>query len=160
MSNIYHKHHIIPRHMGGTDDPSNLIELTIQEHAEAHRKLFEEHGRWQDEIAWKTLSGQISNADAIKLAQTLANTGKHVSQKTREKLRQFNKGKKLSEEHRRKISLNCRGKRTNKRKKESKPRNKDSYRQELVICPNCNKIGGKNLMKRHHFNNCKIHITP
>lgn len=30
-----HIHHIIPRHMGGTDDPSNLIELTIQEHAEA-----------------------------------------------------------------------------------------------------------------------------
>ena len=39
--NIYHKHHIIPKHMGGTDDPSNLIELTIEEHAEAHRKLFE-----------------------------------------------------------------------------------------------------------------------
>ena len=33
-----HKHHIIPRHMGGTDDPSNLIELTIEEHAEAHRR--------------------------------------------------------------------------------------------------------------------------
>ena len=26
---IKHKHHIIPRHMGGTDDPINLVELTI-----------------------------------------------------------------------------------------------------------------------------------
>ena len=42
--------------MGGTDDPSNLVELTIEEHAEAHRKLFEEPGRWQDELAWKGLA--------------------------------------------------------------------------------------------------------
>ena len=44
---ITHKHHIIPKHIGGTDDPSNLIELIIPEHAEAHRKLYEEYGRWQ-----------------------------------------------------------------------------------------------------------------
>ena len=25
---IHHKHHIIPKHMGGTDDPSNLITVT------------------------------------------------------------------------------------------------------------------------------------
>jgi hypothetical protein len=27
-----HIHHVIPLHMGGTDEPSNLIELTIAEH--------------------------------------------------------------------------------------------------------------------------------
>jgi hypothetical protein len=42
-----HKHHIVPRHMGGTDDPSNLIELTVEEHAEAHRKLWEQYGTYQ-----------------------------------------------------------------------------------------------------------------
>jgi len=73
--NIYHKHHIIPRHVGGTNDPSNLIKLTVEEHAEAHRLLWEEHGRWQDEVAWKTLSKQISCAEAIKIAQSLANKG-------------------------------------------------------------------------------------
>ena len=37
-----HMHHIIPRHAGGTDDLSNLVELTIEQHAEAHRKLYED----------------------------------------------------------------------------------------------------------------------
>ena len=55
-----HLHHIVPRHAGGSNDSSNLIELTVEEHAEAHRLLWEQHGRWQDKIAWKTLSGQIS----------------------------------------------------------------------------------------------------
>ena len=49
--------------MGGTDSSDNLILLTIEEHAEAHRKLWEEHGKWQDKIAWQTLSGQISIQD-------------------------------------------------------------------------------------------------
>lgn len=41
--------------MGGSNEPSNLIELTIAEHAEAHRVLFEEHGKIEDKIAWLTL---------------------------------------------------------------------------------------------------------
>ena len=43
-----HKHHIIPKHMGGTDEPSNLIELTIEEHAIEHKKLWEKHGKRED----------------------------------------------------------------------------------------------------------------
>ena len=33
-----HLHHIIPKHMGGTDDPDNLIKLSIEEHAEASKQ--------------------------------------------------------------------------------------------------------------------------
>ena len=29
--------------MGGTNDPSNLVELTVEEHAEAHRVLWEKY---------------------------------------------------------------------------------------------------------------------
>lgn len=64
-----HKHHIIPRHMGGSDDPSNLIELSIEDHARAHEKLFNEHGRWQDMIAWKALSGLVTMSEASRLAR-------------------------------------------------------------------------------------------
>ena len=55
-----HKHHIIPRHAGGTNHPTNLVELSIEEHAEAHRLLYDKYGRKEDELAWKMLSGQIS----------------------------------------------------------------------------------------------------
>lgn len=60
-----HKHHIIPKHAGGIDDPSNLVELTIPEHAEAHRILYEQHNRWQDRVAWLSLSGIMKDEEQI-----------------------------------------------------------------------------------------------
>jgi hypothetical protein len=64
-----HKHHITPKHMGGSDDPSNLIELSVEEHAEAHRLLYERNGLIEDLIAWKCLSGRtITEEDRILLS--------------------------------------------------------------------------------------------
>ena len=63
---IYHNHHIIPRHAGGTDDPSNLIRLTIPDHAEAHRVLWEQHGRWQDKNAWKLLQSLMGDGELFR----------------------------------------------------------------------------------------------
>lgn len=65
--NVYHVHHIVPRHAGGTDDPSNLVRLTVEEHAEAHRILYEEHGRIEDKLAWKFLSGKTSEAEELRI---------------------------------------------------------------------------------------------
>ncbi len=59
-----HRHHIIPKHAGGTDDNSNLIELTIEEHAEEHRKLWESGNSYLDYVAWRALSGQIGSEQA------------------------------------------------------------------------------------------------
>ena len=85
--NIYHKHHIIPKHAGGSDDPSNLIELTIEQHAEAHKTLYEKHGRWQDRIAWLSLSGAISCKEAIHEAQKIG--GKEGARVAKEELKGF-----------------------------------------------------------------------
>lgn len=63
-----HKHHVIPKHMGGNDEPENIVELTIEEHAEAHRKLYEEHGHWQDMIAWKGLLGLLTSDECTFIA--------------------------------------------------------------------------------------------
>ena len=67
---VKHKHHIIPKHMGGSDDPSNIIELTVEEHAEAHKKLYEEFGHLQDKLAWQGLLGLISTADIVHALQS------------------------------------------------------------------------------------------
>jgi len=53
--------------MGGTDDPSNLIELTPQEHAEAHRKLYEEQGYWQDYVAWQGLAKLATKEENVHM---------------------------------------------------------------------------------------------
>ena len=63
-----HKHHIVPKHMGGNDEPENIVELSIEEHAEAHRKLYEEHGKWQDLIAWKGLLGLLTSDECSFIA--------------------------------------------------------------------------------------------
>lgn len=99
---IKHKHHIIPKHAGGTDDPSNIVELTVEEHAAAHKVLYEKYGRWQDELAWKSLSGMIGKEEIIRIAQSKADKtwmkterGKEAFAKRSEKLKgriPWNKG--------------------------------------------------------------------
>ena len=51
--------------MGGTDDSSNIVELTIEEHAEEHRILFENYGRWEDKIAWLGLAKLIGKEEIL-----------------------------------------------------------------------------------------------
>ena len=63
---IKHKHHIIPKHMGGTDDTNNLVELTCEEHAEAHKKLYEKYGLIEDWYAWQGLAKLISKTDITR----------------------------------------------------------------------------------------------
>jgi hypothetical protein len=106
---IKHKHHIIPRHVGGTDDPSNIVELTIEEHAEAHRILYEKYGRNEDKWAWLGLSGQIGKDEILKLI-SMAQKGKKKPEGFGEKISFFRKTFKYSEESKLKMSLTKKGK--------------------------------------------------
>ena len=89
--NMKHLHHIIPRHAGGTDDPSNLVELTPEEHAEAHRKLWEEHGRWQDYCAWMGLAKYSTNKEHIKLVIQESNRARKGMKYNRIKTGNYNR---------------------------------------------------------------------
>lgn len=101
---VFHKHHIIPKHMGGSDDSSNLIELTVEEHAEAHRKLWEEHGNEYDKIAWLSLTNQIDNAEARILAVIEWNKNRIISDETKEKMSESMKKYYSNPENREKAS--------------------------------------------------------
>jgi hypothetical protein len=103
-----HTHHIVPKHMGGSDDPNNLTELTIEEHAEAHRKLYEQHGRWQDKVAWQGLLGLIPHEQIMReMYDARKGQGNHFY------------GRKHSEESKHKMRENRKGKGTNKRSLET-----------------------------------------
>ena len=82
-----HIHHIIPKYMGGTDDPSNLIELTVEEHALAHKKLYEEHSNQEDFIAWHMLLGQIGKDEALFMSRSIGGK-KPMSEESKAKLRE------------------------------------------------------------------------
>jgi hypothetical protein len=66
---IYHTHHIVPRHAGGTDDPENLVRVTVEEHAELHFARYLQYGELGDWLAAYSLSGQISHAEATAEAR-------------------------------------------------------------------------------------------
>jgi 5-methylcytosine-specific restriction endonuclease McrA len=83
---LKHIHHIVPKHMGGSDDPSNLVELTVEEHAEAHRKLYEQYGHWEDNCAYLALSGQIGQDEAMFIARSKGGK-KPMSEESKAKLR-------------------------------------------------------------------------
>lgn len=106
---ILHRHHVIPRHAGGTDDESNIAHLTIAEHAEAHRVLFEKFGRWQDKIAWQLLSGQINFAEARLAANIASQKGRTKSAEHRRKLSESRLGKPVPEHVRRKSAASRTG---------------------------------------------------
>lgn len=61
---ITHKHHIIPRHMGGSNDKENLIEVSVERHAMFHYCNWKLWGKEEDKIAWRTLSGQMTLSEA------------------------------------------------------------------------------------------------
>jgi len=115
---ILHKHHIIPKHAGGTDDPSNLIYLTVEEHAEAHKKLWEEHGRWQDRLAWLALSGHIGKEEINRIKFSEGAKSQWENEEHRKKISRkmkktmtgrepWNKGKHLPDSLKSKLSVSA-----------------------------------------------------
>jgi hypothetical protein len=104
MEKVLHKHHIIPKHAGGTDNSSNLVYLTVEEHAEAHRLLYEQHNRQEDYLAWKGLAGLIGKDEMIKEKCSLNSSrpgelntfyGKQHTAETKQKISEAQKRRKV-----------------------------------------------------------------
>ena len=74
----YHLHHIVPKHAGGTDDPSNLVKVNKAMHAFMHRFRYQETGDYYDCCAANLLSGdwtaEQARQEACKHGQQLSET--------------------------------------------------------------------------------------
>jgi hypothetical protein len=91
-SEFTHKHHIIPRYMGGSNDASNLVEVTVTQHAMFHFCNYQLWGNEEDRIAWLGLSGTSTKEEYVRellfLAQQKALDPK-VKEKRKKKLQEI-----------------------------------------------------------------------
>jgi len=159
---IYHKHHIIPRHMGGSDDPSNLIEVTIEQHAALHKQLWEDLGHWEDNIAWKMLSGQITKADLNHLISINAHKGQKHSEAAKQKMKLAWEQRKIdpnyinhmigrthSEETKRKMCNSRKSRKPNLGNKHSEE-SRNKMKSIVKTCPICHKTMNTGNYSRHN----------
>lgn len=165
-----HKHHIVPKHAGGTDDPSNIVELTIEEHAEAHRILYETYGRVQDKRAWMGLSKMMTGKEIIHqiLKEPKSEEWKMKNRKPKSKTDAYygntnakgNAGKPKAENHKRKIAEAKLGVKREPFSNEWKEALKAAKANEPVrTCPHCGLKGKGANMTRYHFANCKRKVA-
>lgn len=145
----WHKHHIIPRHMGGTNEPHNLVKVNTTMHAFLHKCLWEEYGKREDFIAWKMLSGQITRGDI--------RVGAKHSEESKELIRQKAIGRKASTNTKEKMSVS---RKKWKHKPESIQKWADAQAKEYVfIGPNGDIIKFRNLNKYCRDNNlCRVSL--
>jgi len=94
--------------MGGTNDPDNMTgEITVQEHAELHRQLWEDLDHWQDKVAWLALSGTIGQEQIISMKISESNKNRIYSSAERIKRSLNLKGKPKSTETKKKMSISA-----------------------------------------------------
>ena len=84
------RHHIIPKHIGGLDEEDNYTYLTHREHIIAHWLLWKLHGRSEDRIAARAMSGKD-----IKVAYHSEETRRKMSEAKKGIYVPWNKGKKI-----------------------------------------------------------------
>jgi len=82
-SPLKHKHHIVPRYRGGSDDPSNLVEVSVVQHAMWHFCNYQLWGEPEDRLAWRGLSGAIGKEEVLRERMRIG--GYKAAKKAKEK---------------------------------------------------------------------------
>jgi hypothetical protein len=65
----YEIHHIIPRYAGGTDDISNLVALSKEDHKKAHMERYEKYGDFRDLCAYHMIGYNFSEAHQVSSSE-------------------------------------------------------------------------------------------
>lgn len=80
---VKHRHHIIPKHAGGTDEPENLTPpISIRLHAMFHLDRYKNVGDALDLIACRSLLGAITSEEARIATLRLVLKGRTYSEET------------------------------------------------------------------------------
>lgn len=113
---MIHRHHIIPRHMGGDDSEGNIVELPYWAHIEVHKRLWEVYGRLEDKLAYCMLSGKTEEAEKVRIELAKTKYQKWLKEKPEEVERwkkNISKSKKgvkcLPDEHYKKLGNHLKG---------------------------------------------------
>jgi len=122
LNSYKEKHHIIPKCIGGSDDETNLVELTAKEHFICHLLLCEiypnentlKSARWamtcfKSKNHSRKYIVSSSQYDRIKNEMTFLKKGVKRSDEVKEKISNSHKGKIISEETKKKISDKMKG---------------------------------------------------
>ena len=157
--------------MGGTNDPENLIRLTVEEHAQTHLALWMMYQKREDYIAYLALSKQINPSEASRQAWILGSyKGGYAKKPNKKPSPQKIEYYCVGCQKRVKPSILKSGKGHKKcfQKKFKLPETPNSGRlgsedgkrmaeknNASVECPHCHKRGQSRAMKRWHFDNCK-----
>jgi hypothetical protein len=155
-----HAHHIIPLHAGGTNDENNIAFLTVEQHAIAHKELFEQYGKWQDKISWmKTPEGRALLKEAQRKSKEAGNRpvpwNKGLTKDQDERLKEYSERSKL---HQKQGKIKCIGDAMRGKKFDNHHREKLSLKASnriKVTCEHCNKEVVKQMYVRWHGENCK-----
>lgn len=83
---LRHKHHIIPKYKGGLDDPENLVEVSVTQHAMYHYCNYQLWGNNEDRLVWRGLSGLATKEELID--EMAISFGKKGYKKFKEKIEQ------------------------------------------------------------------------
>lgn len=173
------RHHVVPRCLGGGDEPSNLVPLTPEEHFVAHQllvRLHPEHKGLAIAVWRMTFGKHHENSKRYgwlrrKHAEAIGEVvGKYwrgrkrgaFSEQHRERISTAQLGKKRgahSADHKAKLADAHRGKQLTAEHRAKLAAAKLGIKREpyaQMTCPHCGKTGGGGTMKRWHFDNCKV----
>jgi hypothetical protein len=170
------RHHIIPKSLGGDDSKSNIVWLTATDHFRCHQlltsmtdgesKIKMWNGLWrmmnkQSHSQHRDYTFTPEDYEEARLAHSINHSrrmsgennpfyGRSHREDTKAIMSQRKKGKTYEEIMGAEKAIEMR------RRRREEQLGLIKGPQATTTCPHCNKTGGQGIMKRWHFDRCKL----